>query len=307
MSAFHPDLRSAARWLPRGAVRAWSLGMMSRLPFPAPRLSSDVSLQVRALPDTSATVRIITPVGGASLKPAVLWIHGGGYVIGSAKQDELGCASLARKLDAVVLSVDYRLAARVPFPAAHDDCLAAWTLLHEHAQALGIDPARTVIAGQSAGGGLAAGLVLRLVDEHRPLPSLQVLVYPMLDDRTVQRAAESPHFRLWDPKSNELGWSRYLGRAPGGPDVSDYAAPGRREDLRGVPPTWLGVGSLDLFLEEDRAYVTKLRAAQVPVEVEEVDGAFHGFEAALPRADVSRRFIDARVNAMQRALSATSR
>ncbi|MCY1055892.1 alpha/beta hydrolase [Nannocystis sp. SCPEA4] len=292
-----------AKWLPRGAVRRWSLWLLERLPMPTPRLPEGVTVTVRQLDGTSATVRVIRGPGDARARPVVLWIHGGGYVIGSAKQDDLVCARIALRLGAVVVSVDYRLASRHPFPAPLDDCVAAWELIHREAPALGVDPTRSIIVGQSAGGGLAAGLVLRLADGGRPLPRLQVLVYPMLDDRTVLRQIEGRHHRVWDRGSNAIGWSKYLGRAPGGADVSEYAAAARRVDLRGLPPTWLGVGTLDLFHDEDVDYAARLAAAGVPVELELVPGAYHGFDIVAPRARVSQGFVESQLKAMEGALA----
>lgn len=300
--AFHPELASITRWLPRGVARWWSVPVLSRLPMPAPRLPEGFTVETHALPGTTASVRVVRGPSRPGLRPAVLWIHGGGFVIGSAKQDELHCARIAQELDAVVVSVDYRLANDHPFPAPLDDCTAAWDLVHREAASLGIDPARTVIAGQSAGGGLAAGLVLRVMDTGRPRPVLQVLIYPMIDDRTVLLDQAADHYRLWDPTANAIGWSRYVGDV-GGPGVSDHAAPARRVDLSGSPPAWIGVGTLDLFHDEDRAYAERLRAAGVEVQLEVVPGAFHGFEAVLPGAPVSEAFVVSRLEAMRRALA----
>ncbi|AKT41451.1 alpha/beta hydrolase [Chondromyces crocatus] len=300
-SSFHPELRASARWLPRGVVRSWSLWLMARLPTPAPRLPDGVTVEERPLGGTSASVRILRASGSSRRAPVVLWIHGGGYVVGRAKQDDLVCARMAQRLGAVVVSVDYRLASNHPFPAPLDDCVAAWDLLQREAASLGVDAKRAIIAGQSAGGGLAAGLVLRLADSGRPMPILQVLVYPMLDDRTVLRQVDERHHRVWDQNSNAIGWSKYLGRPPGGADVSEHAAAARRADLRGLPPAWIGVGTLDLFHDEDLDYARRLEAAGVPVEVELVPGAYHGFDAVLPRAPVSKAFVEARVRAMERA------
>jgi acetyl esterase/lipase len=305
-SPFHAELRGAARWLPRGLVRGWSLGLLKHLPALPRRMPASTTVEVRQLAGTAATVRIVR--GGATHRPSpvVLWIHGGGYVIGSAKVDDAFCAHLAERLGAVVVSVDYRLAPEHPFPAGLDDCAAAWTLIHAEAAALGIDAGRAIIAGQSAGGGLAAALVQRLVDAGAPLPRLQLLIYPMLDDRTVLRKEDNRHHRVWDHTSNAIGWSMYLASTPGPAELPAYAAPARRENLRGLPPTWIGVGTLDLFLYENRAYARRLEEAGVPVELQIVPGAFHAFEMLVPRAAVSRAFVASQLEAMERALTAPS-
>jgi acetyl esterase/lipase len=233
----------------------------------------------------------------------LLWIHGGGYLVGTAKQDDLICARFAKRLGVTVVSVDYRLAPEHPFPGPLEDCFAAFELIHREAALLGIDPERVVIGGMSAGGGLAAALALRIHDRERPAPRLQLLVYPMVDDRTVLREIDSRNHRVWNPASNRLGWTSYLGRAPGSPSIEDHAAPARRQDFSGLPPAWIGVGTCDLFHDEDVAYAQKLRDAGVPVDLEIVPGAFHGFDAVLPDKPVSRRFFEAQAAAIEKALA----
>ncbi len=303
MSGFHPDLRGAARLLPAGVGRPWLVRLMRRLPIPAARVPAGVVVDERAVADGHpARVRIYHRTADSGPRPVVLWIHGGGYVIGSARQDDGICLRLVEALDVVVVSVDYRLAPQHPYPTPLEDCFAAYDFVHREAAALGVDAARVVVAGQSAGGGLAAALALLIQDRRRPQPVLQLLVSPMLDDRTVLRAVDGRHHRLWDQSSNRFGWTSYLGRAPGGDDVADTAAPARRANLAGLPPAWIGVGTADLFHDEDLDYAARLRAAGVAVDVEVVAGAFHGFDAVLADKPVSRRFFDAQVQAIARAL-----
>lgn len=168
-----------------------------------------------------------------------------------------------------------------------------------------VDETRIAIGGASAGGGLTAALALLARERAEIRPVFQLLTYPMLDDRTT--VGPSPHeqrLRLWNTSSNRFGWRSYLGTEPGGHGVSGLAAPARAEDLSGLPPAWLGVGSLDLFADEDTAYAGRLRAAGVPCELLVVDGAFHGFDLVGPNAGVSRSFRAAQVDALARAFAA---
>ena len=296
---FHPDLHGA-RWLPRGVGHPLLVRLMRRLPLPSLRLPPHLALGERRVDDAGdVRVRIIAPRASDSPRPALLWIHGGGYVLGSARQDDALCARFADRLAAVVVSVDYRLAPEHPFPTPLEDCFAAFEFVHRHANELGIDPARLVIGGASAGGGLAAALTLLVHDRERPAPVLQLLVYPMLDDRTVLKSVDGRFHRLWNQKSNAYGWRCYLGREPGSPEITDHAAPARRASFAGLPPAWIGVGTLDLFHDEDLAYAARLREAGVLTSVEIVEGAFHGFDAVMANRPVSGRFFDAQVAAIE--------
>ncbi|HEX7873467.1 MAG TPA: alpha/beta hydrolase [Sphingobium sp.] len=223
---------------------------------------------------------------------ALLWIHGGGYVIGTARQDDPFCIATARELGIVVVGVDYRLAPEHPFPAPLDDCHAAWTWMQAEAVVLGIDPALTVIGGQSAGGGLAAALVQRVHDEGGPQPVVQWLFCPMVDDRTAaDTSLDAIGHRMWSNRNNRSGWQCYLGQAPGSAALPPYAAAARRADLSGLPPAWIGVGTIDLFHDEDRAYADRLSAAGVETLFTPVPGAPHGFEAWAPGTSVTEDYL----------------
>lgn len=251
-------------------------------------------------------IRVYTPHDRRS-DAALLWIHGGGYVIGSALMDDRFCIDTARELGIVVASVDYRLAPEHPFPASLDDCLAAWRWLQCDAASRGVDPARVGIGGQSAGGGLAAALVQRVHDAGGVQPIAQWLFCPMLDDRTAaDRSLNAIGHRVWSNGSNAIGWRCYLGREPGGDGGARYAAAGRRTDLSGLPPAWIGVGSIDLFRAEDAAYADRLDAAGVPVRLDQVAGAPHGFEAWASKSDMARRFVAGARGWLGEALAASS-
>ncbi len=294
-SAFHPDLRRVAAVLPRRAVGPRMLPVVralrgvERLRRPGPGVA------VEALGPIS--VRVHRPPSRATAPyPAVLWIHGGGYVIGSAAQDDAVCRHLAHELGALVAAVDYRLAPEHPFPVPLHDCHDALVWLANRGD---VDADRVAIGGASAGGGLAAALALLARDRAEVRPAFQLLSYPMLDDRTALRTdIDERHFRLWNNAGNRFGWRSYTGQEPGSAGVDPLAAPARVEDLTGLPPAWIGVGDLDLFLDEDLAYADRLREAGVPCTVEVVEGAFHGFDSIRPGAAVTRRFRDAQVDAL---------
>ncbi len=280
-SAFHPDLRRAARFLPRGGIGPRTLPVLQALTGLQGRRRPPAGVEVMPLP-SGATVRVFRPRDrSADPAPGLLWIHGGGYIIGTAAQDDRLCRRFSDDLGITVASVDYRLAPQHPYPAALEDCWSGLTLL---AGLPGVDPARVAIGGASAGGGLAAALAQLAADRGEVLPVLQLLVYPMLDDRSAALPAD-PCYRLWSPRSNHFGWTSYLGGAD--PRV---AVPARRTDLSGLAPAWIGVGTLDLFHDENLAYADRLRQAGVPCEVETVKGAFHGFDLLFHKAPVSRRF-----------------
>jgi acetyl esterase/lipase len=222
-------------------------------------------------------------------RPCVYWMHGGGYMFGSALVPEPRLERWVDELGCVVVSVDYRLAPEHAYPAPLDDCYAglAWTA--RNVDELGIDASRIVVAGASAGGGLAAGLTLLARDRGDFPVSHQLLIYPMIDDRNATASSQIVGAPVWSRAANLLGWRAYLGRDPGGDDVPIYAAPARATDLSGLPPTFIAVGTLDVFRDEDVQYALRLLAAGVPTEVHVYAGAPHGFEMITPDARVSQR------------------
>jgi acetyl esterase/lipase len=293
---FHPDLRKVARFAPRALVGPRSLKVIRRLSRMTQRGGSSRDVEALIL-GSGVGVRLHRPAGVSQPGPALLWIHGGGYVIGTAQQDDALCARFARKLGITVAAVDYRLAPEHPYPAPLEDCYAALTWL---AALPAVDPSRVAIGGASAGGGLAAALALLARDRGEVTPIAQLLAYPMLDDRSGS-TPENPNYRMWSPKSNRFGWAAYLGNAD--PKV---AVPARHEDLSGLPPAWIGVGTNDLFHDEDLAYAERLTAAGVPCHVEVVTGAFHGFDLLLPKATVSQSFFASQCANLRAALAVTS-
>jgi acetyl esterase/lipase len=240
------------------------------------------------LPAAGPGVRVHRPTDRHAAA-ALLWIHGGGYVVGRAAQNDRLCGELARAAGIVVVATEYRKAPEHPFPAPLDDCQAAWDWLQQEADALGVDRARVAVGGESAGGGLAAALAQRLHDAGGVRPVAQLLFCPMLDDRTAaRRELDATGHPVWDNRANRFGWRSYLGKEPGLPGLPAHAAPARREDLAGLPPAWIGVGDIELFHDEAVDYAERLVAAGVPVELDVVPGAAHGFETWAPDTALAR-------------------
>ena len=306
MPTFHPDL-AVARFIPKFSMSPRMVRLMRRPAPPTAVEPRGVRIRDVDVPGngaSGASMRLYEPVDRATPAPALLWIHGGGFLIGDPEQDRRSSIGFARELGITVAAVRYRLAPEHPAPAALEDAYAALTWLFANADELGIDPTRIAIGGASAGGGLAAALALYAHDHGLVRPAFQLLVYPMLDDRTATRTdLPSKGVRMWTPGSNRFAWTAYLGMEPGVGGVSPYAAPSRREDLSGLPPAWIGVGTNDLFHDEDVVYAGRLGEAGVPCDLHVVDGAFHGFDAVLPKAGVSRGFWQTQADALRRALT----
>jgi len=294
---FHPDLRRIARWLPRGAISERTLKPVRRLSGLQSKLPSK-PVEVRGV--AAVSVRVHRPSSTEKSLPAMLWIHGGGMVMGTAAQDDAICRRFAEDVGIIVAAVEYRLAPEQPFPVPLHDCYDALVWL---AQQPDVDSTRIVVGGASAGGGLAAALALLAHERGELRLAFQLLSYPMLDDRTANRFdVDERNLRLWNVKANRFGWESYLGQPPGGAGVSGLAAPARFDDLSQLPPAWIGVGTLDLFRDEDVAYADRLRAAGVACELDLVEGAFHGFDLVRPKAGVSQAFRSAQVAALVAAL-----
>lgn len=306
MVRFHPDL-ALGRLIPPIRFDPVSTTLLNRVRPRGTAGVEDLLVDDRSIPagESGPTVRVRTyrPRSAQGSVPALLWIHGGGMVSGTALIDERTNMAFARTLGIVVVSVDYRLAPGAQAPSQLEECYAVLQWLAGGADDLEVDPRRIAVGGASAGGGLAAGLALLAHDRARFPIAFQLLVYPMIDDRTVVRTDRAVEgVRVWTPASNRYGWTSYLGFPPGGADVSEYAAPARRADVSGLPPAWIGVGTLDLFCEEDVRYAHRLRAAGVACTLTVVPGAFHGFDALFPRKRVSREFWRAQADALHATL-----
>jgi acetyl esterase/lipase len=285
-----PELRGPLLWLPPLPIgNRFILRLLRAAGRRIPATKAD-DVRVEDLAVAGPRLRLYEPMQKPT-SAALFWIHGGGYVLGNPRQDDARCVDLARTLGVTVVSVDYRLAPEHPFPAPLDDCHAGWMWLHANATSLGVSPERIGLGGQSAGGGLAACLVQRLCAAGDPMPVAQLLIAPMLDDRTAtRRELDAAKYLVWSNRTNLVGWRCYLNGEPGTATVPDFAVAARRDDLSGLPPTWIGVGDIDLFHEEDLAYAERLRSAGVPVTVDVVPGAPHGFDSWAAGSELGRGF-----------------
>ncbi|WP_263055257.1 alpha/beta hydrolase [Curtobacterium sp. RIT-PI-V] len=291
-SALNPQLRSVFRFAPNPPIgRPWRIRLVRRVlaALPEAKLPDGVTRERFDFP-AGGGVRVFTPAGGGT-GAALLFVHGGGMVIGNAAQEDARLAGIAHDLGIVTVSVEHRLAPEHRFPAHLDDCFEAWQWVQQHAADRGIDPGRVAVGGQSAGGGLAASLAQRIRDELPVQPAAQWLFCPMLDDRTAaDRSLDALGHFLWNNRSNRIGWSAYLGKHPGRQDLPPYASPARRTDLSGLPPAWIGAGDIELFFAEDKAYADALQSAGVETTFEAVAGAPHAFESVVPNAPVAREY-----------------
>jgi acetyl esterase/lipase len=252
----------------------------------------------------TVSLLLVLPTGSAAQRGAILHIHGGGFVKGTPDQVLARLRVQASSLGCVIASVDYALAPEAPFPAAIEDCYRSLCWLHEHASSYSIDIARIGVAGESAGGGLAASLAQLTRDREGPRLAFQNLLYPMLDDRTGLASGVRNAFAgefVWPPESNNFGWNSLLGAARGTDQVSPYAAAARAESLVNLPPAYIAVGALDLLIDENVDYAMRLNRAGVPVEAVVYQGAVHGFNQA-PEATVARRATQDRMAALARSL-----
>jgi len=285
-----------------GMRRKWA-ELRDLLPTPVIDGVSSEDYHVPGVPgEPDVFVRFYRPEGRAPL-PTLLWIHGGGFVLGSVESDDPRARSLAKNCNCVVAAVEYRLAPEYPFPAPMDDCYAALKWLYTNASELGVDADRIAIGGASAGGGLAAGLALLARDRSEVKVCFQLLIYPMIDHTNTtpsSHAINEP--RVWNRQSNLLAWEAYLGQGQGTTAVPPYAAPAQARDLNGLPAAYIPVGELDLFLDENIAYAQRLLQAGIAAELHVYQGFFHAADVLATEADTSLRFTLGCEQALIRAL-----
>jgi acetyl esterase/lipase len=277
----------------------------------APPLESPAFVE-RMIPGPSGApdvrIYIIGAREGVAPRPAVLHIHGGGYVHGTAKRGMRALQQLATAHDCVVVTVDYRLAPETRFPGSLEDSYAALRWMHSQADELGIDRTRIALLGESAGGGLVAALAIAARDRGEVPIALQVMIYPALDDRTGSTRPVPAHIGafVWNAASNRFGWSSLLGVPAGSDSVPRGAVPARVANLTGLPPAFIATGSIDLFVQEDIAYAQRLIEAGVTTELYVAPGGFHAFDTMVPNATISKRFTAAWNDALARKFKETA-
>lgn len=306
------ELLAAVRKIRKSDVSARTLaaarGANARgniLPAPAPQ---PVERFIDGPAGVPLRVYVTDAAPGAIGRAGVLHIHSGGYVTGTALTEAALAQTICQQLGCVVVSVDYTLAPEMKFPGSLEQNYAALGWMHRNADALGIDASRIGLFGISAGGGHGATLSIAARDRGEYRIACLVMNYPMLDDRTGSSRPVPPHVGafVWTRNDNVFGWTSLLGRAAGSPHVPPGSVPARVADLAGLPPTYIGCGSIDLFAQESIEYVGRLVAEGVPVELLIVPGAYHAFDLIVPGAEISRRFSASWLAALGHGVSSRS-
>lgn len=267
-----------------------------------PELDPRVEMEDRLIPGPSGDqkIRIYRPKKASKSHPGLVFIHGGGMILGSIEGEAATAQMLCAEANVVVVSVDYRKAPENPYPAGANDCYSASGWVFDHAKDLGIDPDNIGIYGGSAGGGLALAVVLMARDKKAFSFKYMMPIYPMIDDRNETSSThEVTEVGIWDRAGNIEAWSLYLGGKP----ADGYAAPARMEDLSGLPPAFIDVGEMDAFRDEDAAFALRLNQSGVPCEFRIYPGAYHASEVFAPEAELSKRIWAGRVEALRRFIS----
>lgn len=289
-------------------IEAMRASLDAVVPALPDQLERDFTVEDRQVPGPEGapdiSLLIIRPKAGPFPVPAVYYVHGGGMVMGDNRGGLAELVEYARDLQLAVVSVEYRLAPENPHPAPMEDCYAGLAWLSEHAVELDIDPDRLIVAGVSAGGGLAAAVALAARDRGGPAIAGQLLACPMLDDRNESLSVQQmAGLGVWDRTSNETGWGALLGDTRGTAVVSAYAAPARATDLSGLPPAFIDVGSAESFRDESVAYAHAIWRDGGVAELHVWPGGFHGYFQLVPQAQISQETLAARARWLRRLLA----
>lgn len=287
------------------AARAASAGFMPSVEQVIGDRPIDVEDRVIPGPagEPDLEITILRPRGLTTVVPGLFNIHGGGMMTGHRVMDTGRLADLVEGLGVVAVNVEYRLAPEHPHPAPVEDCYAGLAWMAENAAELGVDPARIVIMGGSAGGGLSAGVALLARDRGGPALAGQLLLCPMIDDRNDSVSSQQYEASgMWTRQQNDIGWKALLGDAAGTPDASPYAAPLRAKDLTGLPPAFIEAGAAEVFRDENVEYASRIWAVGGDAELHIWAGAFHGFDIFAPESELARAALASRDSWLRRVL-----
>ncbi|MCI4671791.1 MAG: alpha/beta hydrolase [Bacteroidia bacterium] len=272
--------------------KRWSLNLMTRMV----RLSKgqkvkSVVNETQAVPSTmtkghNIRTRVFRPEGSTKALPAMLYLHGGGYMMGLPEMANVFYADILKRRDIVIFAPDYRLSQKDPFPAGFNDCYDVLLWMRDNAEELNIDPNNFIIAGHSAGGGMTAAVTLKARDTQDVNLAFQMPIYPMLDHRMMTESSKMLGSTMWDGKINAFAWNLYLRNLQG--EVPAYASPALNEDYSGFPPTISFVGDLEPFHDENLAYIDALKNAGIPVKFKVFKGGYHGFEVGSPETRMGK-------------------
>lgn len=304
-SRLDPELAAALQTLPPnfGRIDRDNLAkvreVMAQQRAAAPVVATNVVVEHKGVPGPESSGGKVPVIvyrrPSTSPQPALLWVHGGGYILGTAEDER--ARVIAERLDCAVISVDYRLAPEHPFPAGPEDCHAVLLWMAAHAQELNLDSRRMAIGGASAGGGMAAGVALMNRDRQGPELAMQLLLYPMIDNLHATASGRYVNHPVWNQQTSFNAWEMYLAGVPG-LAASPYAAASRAEDLSGLPRAYICVGSEDLFRDEDIDYARRLLDADVPCELAVLPGLYHGGDIFVPHARISRHLSASMLSAL---------
>lgn len=301
-----PELAKLVEWMRLGNLTHDTLDSIRTYLRPDPRLFDLRLKPTEVWTSSQPCVRLLVynPPTPLRNRPAILHFHGGGLICGSADMSKVNMPAIALEHDAVIVSVDYRLAPENPFPAALDDASAALRWLRDNSGKLGVDPSRIVLMGESAGGGIAAALSLMIRDTGDTPVAAQFLVYPMLDHRTghVQSTIANDDIGdlVWTTQNNRFSWDCYRGRYSVDDERASWFSPALAEQYEDLPSTFIAVGTLDLFAKENLAFAAELMRAGAEVQFHLLAGAVHGFDMAR-RSGIAREFAQMFSNALTRA------
>lgn len=309
----HPELRAMVKPIMGAGLPEPSLATVETFrkmalqspPLAQPAWTERVIPGPRGVPNLRVVV--INAKASGEPRPAILHTHGGGFFAGTTRSSLRLLQEIALALDCVIVSVEYRLAPETSYQGSVEDNYTGLKWLYQNAAEIGGDPKRIAVLGESAGGGHAALLAIAARDRGEIPLAYQALIYPMLDDRTGSVTMPPPHIGaiLWTPASNRFGWTSFLGVEAGSRRVPAAAVPARIASLKGLPPTFIAVGSIDLFVDEDIAYARRLVESGVPTELHVIPGAFHGFDV-VPTRTLGAKFKATLIDALRRGFSGWS-